>query len=452
MTDTPLHPVPASLVERYAVGRRLGSGGMSTVYQATDRLLHREVAIKIFTARAESEADIERQEAEARLLASLNHHALTTLLDAGVDTTDRDHPQIFLVMEYIPGDDLKHHLRAGPISPIQVCWLGFDLCEGVDFVHANGFLHRDITPANVLLATRTAETRLRGKLTDFGVASLRGSPQAGERVLGTAAYLSPEQAAGAEVTAASDTYSLGLVLLEALTGDVAFPGGVVDSALARLDRNPVVPSSVPEVIAKVLRRMTARRPRDRISLTAAAAAFRNVIYDDHIQHRGKADREAVELVVARSAALGPDEILHTLPGGSFERVARLAARVLQAPIALISVVDGDHVRITSHQALDVPDVDLDAAFRSAAHHGKHAAWTVSDTGAAPTTVDGSRVRAFASAPLIAHNGRSFGSLTVLSLQPRRFTAAELETLQDLADVLVHEMELRLAIRRALLAR
>jgi hypothetical protein len=413
---------------------------MSTVYQATDRLLHREVAIKVFTARADSEEDVERQEAEARLLASLNHHALTTLLDAGVDTGDRDHPQIFLVMEYIPGADLRHRLRGGPISPIQVCWLGFDLCEGVDYVHANGVLHRDIKPANVLLASRTADTRLRGKLTDFGVAALRGEDEAGEHVVGTAAYLSPEQAAGDPATPASDTYSLGLVLLEALTGVVAFPGGVVDSALARLDRDPAISVGVPEVIADVLRRMTASRPQDRISLTDAAAAFRNVIYDDHIVQRGRTDATQRGADAARLAVVHRFELLETSHDESFDHVTRLAARILNVPIALITLLDGDRALVKGHLCDDFAGVDRDAAFWSVNPHAEREPWTVADTLADPRTrthrlvIDGPHVRSFASASLIAHDGGSVGSLSAMAEQPREFTGDELETLEDLAEV------------------
>ena len=205
MEQTQQNPVPRSLSRRYDVGRLLGRGGMSAVYQATDRLLKREVAIKVFTARAESPEEIARQEAEAQVIASLNHYALTTLFDAGVDTAEPERPQIYLVMEYIPGMDLRERLRQGALTTAQVCWLGADLCDALDVVHANGLLHRDIKPANVLLASRAAETRLRGKLTDFGVAALLGSRDPGDQVIGTAAYLSPEQAAGTATGAASDT-------------------------------------------------------------------------------------------------------------------------------------------------------------------------------------------------------------------------------------------------------
>jgi tRNA A-37 threonylcarbamoyl transferase component Bud32 len=437
---------------------------MSTVYQATDRLLQREVAIKVFTAAADSEADIERQQTEARLIASLNHHALTTLLDAGVDTTDAAHPQIYLVMEYIPGDDLRHRLRDGPVSPIQVCWLGFDLCEGLEFVHTNGFLHRDIKPANVLLANRTAETRLRGKLADFGVASLRGDPDANvamdadEYVLGTAAYLSPEQAAGDPATAASDTYSLGLVLLEALTAEVEFPGAIAESAMARLDRDPVIPDTVPKVIADIVRSMTSSRPQDRISLTDAAAAFRNVIYDDHILQRRPAGMAPVDAKAARVTAIHRYEILQTTREETFDRVTRLASRVLRVPIALITIVDAQRVAIRGRRGLDESEVDEDAPFWSTTRWGQRTPWAVADTradrraGSTPVPLNIPHARSYAAAPLVAHDGYSLGALYVFDRKPRAFKDGELETLKDLAEVVMHEMELQLAVRSALLER
>jgi serine/threonine protein kinase len=449
------NPVPLSLSTRYSVGRHLGHGGMSTVYEATDLLLKRQVAIKVFTARADSEADIQRQEAEARLIASLNHYALTTLHDAGVDATDQDHPQIYLVMEYIPGDDMRERLRQGPLTPFQVGWLGWDLCEGLDYVHAHGFLHRDIKPANVLLASRHAETRLRGKLTDFGIASLLKVRDTGEEIRGTAAYLSPEQAEGGQVTTASDLYSLGLVLLEALTGQVAFPGGIEESAFARLDRDPTItaPDPVPEEFAAVLRSMTARRPEDRISASAAAATFQNLLIDDLIRQRTLVEPDSAE--AERLAALVRYNILESPPEASFARATRLAGRSLDVPIALVAIVDVHQVRFMSEPGTEPPEVDWNAELCAITDPGTGHPWTVPDTVEDPRTrsnplvTDGPRVRAFAAAPLVTHDEHRLGALCVFDRVPRRFTSAELETLNDLADVVMNEMELRLASRRAL---
>jgi hypothetical protein len=450
--------VPASLADRYSVGRRLGRGGMSTVYQATDRLLQREVAIKVFTARAESAADVERQEGEARLLASLNHYALTTLFDAGVDATEPDRPQIYLVMEYVPGDDLHEQLRRGPLAALQVCWLGVDLCEGLAFVHANGVLHRDIKPANVLLATREAETRLRGKLTDFGIASLLGSRDLEEWVTGTAAYLSPEQAEGGTPTAASDVYALGLVLLEALTGQVAFPGGIEESAFARLDRDPSISTEIPPAVATVLRGMTARRPEDRISLELAAAAFQDVLIDDVVRQRGLGAPRSGEKEAARLDALRRYDILDSPPEEAYDRVTRLAARVLNVPIAVVTIVDVDRVWNKSRTGVEVVQVDRNTSFCTTTDPAHGRPWSVPDaleddrTSRNPLVVGEPHLRSYAAAPLVTHDGHTLGSLCVFDHEPRAFSDTDLETLQDLADVVMNEMELRLASRRALFER
>jgi serine/threonine protein kinase len=267
------------------VGRILGGGGGATVYLAHDDLLNRDVAIKVFRATADAPHQLRAQEAEAHLVASLNHYALTTLFDAGVDATDPEHPQIYLVMEYIVGDDLRVHLLRGPLDATQLCWLGFDLAEGLQFVHENGLLHRDIKPANVLVAGRGATRRVRGKLSDFGIASAIGTLEIGGATTGTAAYLSPEQVEGRAATTASDVYSLGLVLLEAISGATAFPGSVFDSALARLDRDPLIPQWVPAAIAAILRGMTARRPEERTRLEEVATAFQAVLVDMLVAQR-----------------------------------------------------------------------------------------------------------------------------------------------------------------------
>ena len=123
---------PRVIAGRYRIAGRIGRGGRATVYSADDPLLQREVAVKVFHTSARDAEDLAMQEGEARLLASMNHYALTTLFDAGVDTTDPAQPQIYLVMERIPGVDLREHLRPrGPLGPAELAYRGFDLCEGL---------------------------------------------------------------------------------------------------------------------------------------------------------------------------------------------------------------------------------------------------------------------------------------------------------------------------------
>ena len=269
--------IPEILQSRYRLDRLLGAGGESSVYAAHDLVLHRDVVVKLRAADPLSPDDLLTQQAEALRHAALSHHALTTLFDAGVDSTDPEHPQVYSVMEHVLGGDLRGWLRRGALSVHQVCWLGHDLAEAADYLHDCGLIHRDIKPANVLLAERATDTRIRGKLTDFGIAKPIGDREPGEYTVGTAAYLSPEQVEGYDATPRSDTYALGLVLIESLTGRRTFPGGIEQSAFARLDRQPDVPSDIPGPLRAVLEQMTARRPADRPELQDVADLLQRIV-------------------------------------------------------------------------------------------------------------------------------------------------------------------------------
>lgn len=252
----------ALLGGRYELGTRLGEGGMGVVYKARDRMLSRTVAVKVFR---EGTTEVARTSSETQLLAGLNHHALVTLFDAHVGEGE---PR-YLVMEYIDGPTLQSQLESGPLSPDDVVRLARDLGEALHVVHAAGIVHRDVKPANVLLRPSSVPgEQFRAKLADFGIAYLVDSTRLTTpgTVIGSAAYLSPEQVTGASPQAASDIYSLGLVLLEALTGYRAFTQiGAHESALARLTQDPVIPSSVGYAWGDLLTRMTARDPARRPS-------------------------------------------------------------------------------------------------------------------------------------------------------------------------------------------
>ncbi|WP_375389557.1 protein kinase [uncultured Amnibacterium sp.] len=437
-------PIPAALPDRYRIGRLLGAGGMASVYEAHDSLLDRQVAVKVFRARAVVQADVLTQQAEAHLVASLNHHALTTLFDAGVDTTDPRRPQIYLVMEYIPGSDLRSRLRRGRLSVPQVCWLGLDLAEGLDYVHEAGFIHHDIKPANVLLADRRADTRIRGKLTDFGIASLAGAPDLTEFTTGTAAYLSPEQVQGEVAVPQSDTYSLGLVLLEAVSGAVAYPGGIEESAFARLDRQPDIPPWIPTRLATVLGAMTALRVTDRPSLKQVAAEFQAMVSEESTEQRPGA------LPVSQRF-----DVLEAPSDPAFEVVTRLARNILKAPIAFVAIVDGDRVVLRSRTGIDVGEVPRGGASWSTVDPGRMRAWTVRDAHLDERirhdalVVGEPYLRSFAAASLVAHDGARLGSLCVLDTRPREFQPRDLDNLADLAGMIVRELELRRSSRRAL---
>jgi hypothetical protein len=262
----------ATLVDRYRLDGLIGRGGMASVYSGVDLSLGRPVAVKVFAEAAEGIDDSERRRSETALLASLSHRALVRLYDAARDdATGRE----FLVMELIEGRDLRETLRLGPLSAADAAGLLADLAEGLHVIHDRGIVHRDVKPANVLLEPAHLPTRTwNAKLADFGIARLIDDARLTRTglLVGTPGYLSPEQVNGRPPTPAADVYSLGLLVLEARTGETAFPGPAVESASARLARDPDIPESLGPDWVTLLRTMTAREPGDRPTALEVAVA------------------------------------------------------------------------------------------------------------------------------------------------------------------------------------
>ncbi|WP_130177366.1 serine/threonine-protein kinase [Cryobacterium sp. SO1] len=245
---------------------------MAVVYRASDLALGRTVAVKLMHFDAAGGSGAARHSDEVAVLAHLNHFALVTLFDAGLEAIDGV-PRSFIVTEFVNGTDLRTHLLAGPMDPGEVARLGADLCEALHCMGSLGITHRDIKPANVLLAPSDFPGRVtRAKLADFGIARLFNAAHRTETgaVVGTAGYLSPEQASGLPLGPATDVYSLGLVLLECLTGEHSYPGTAVESALARLRRQPEIPDRLGPDWGTLLTGMTARKPEDRLRPAEAA--------------------------------------------------------------------------------------------------------------------------------------------------------------------------------------
>ena len=246
---------PESLVGgRYRLEAPVGRGGSAEVWSAVDEALGRKVAVKLVTASGGEDAG--RVGDEARLLARLSHPGLVPVYDAGTDDAGRP----WVVMELVIGETLADTLRRGALDPVRTAEVGRVLAEALAHVHAEGLVHRDIKPANVLMG-RDGRVRL----TDFGIARLVDAARvtATGLTVGTAGYLSPEQVTGAHVGPLSDVYSLGLVLLECLTGAREYPGTAVEVALARLSRQPRVPATLPAGWPGLLEAMTAREPAGR---------------------------------------------------------------------------------------------------------------------------------------------------------------------------------------------
>jgi len=257
---------------RYDLQEVVGTGGMSTVYRAHDRLLERTVALKVLHPHYGSDTEhAQRFRHEARAVAQLSHPGIVTVIDRG----ESDERQ-FIVFEYVDGENLKQLSgRRGPLPVQQALELTLQIADGLAFAHAHGVVHRDVKPQNVLVDGDGS-----AKVTDFGIArsldAEHGMTLTGT-VLGTSAYLSPEQAAGERVTAATDVYSLGVVLFELLTGDVPFPGeNAVAVAMRHLHEPP--PSllerrpDVPVRLAAAVERALAKDPARRFSSMDAFAA------------------------------------------------------------------------------------------------------------------------------------------------------------------------------------
>ncbi|ARC57975.1 Serine/threonine-protein kinase PknB [Frondihabitans sp. 762G35] len=432
---------------RYRLVDVIGRGGMAVVWRAHDESLNRAVAIKIFHAGA---VDPARQEAELGVLASLDHHALVNLFDAGVDEGPRGLDR-YLVMALVTGQNLDDRLRSAPIAPRHIAEIGYDMAEALDYIHAHGVVHRDIKPSNILLVDYGSRApRARAKLTDFGIALAEDVERltAEGVTTGTAAYLSPEQARGAEVGPASDVYSLGLVLLQCFTRRREFPGSLVESAVARLSRDPAVPEALAPHWVDLLRAMTAQEPRDRPGRAELVALLRHIVIAESSRHR-----DAVFTLEGEDRRLPEDaDVLDTLPGQALKHATAMAARLFSAPIAVVSIADRDRPWFQAHYdesvSAEVRAVDLSRAIVR-----QPGTVVLEDALADPRAVDSwfvtgpLGVRFYVGIPLTRRDGELIGTLSVLDVRPGTATRQQLENLRDLGALVISQLELRQESRR-----
>ena len=255
---------------RYEVLEALGSGGMADVFLAHDEVLDRDVALKVLNRRFSGDAQfVERFRREARSAATLSHPNVVPIYDRG----EAEDGACYISMEYLPGGTLKERItRDAPMDPKVVSETAGQIAEALQAAHEGGVIHRDVKPQNVLV-TRAGDV----KVGDFGIARAESSgTMTGEEVLGTAAYMSPEQASGRPVDPRSDLYSLGVVMYEMLTGVLPFAAnGSVSVAMKHANETPASPKSrnpdVPDAIDDLVVRLLSKDPDDRPPSASALA-------------------------------------------------------------------------------------------------------------------------------------------------------------------------------------
>ncbi|GAA4046636.1 serine/threonine-protein kinase [Agromyces indicus] len=349
----------AVLGERYRIDGLIGRGGMAAVYRADDLALGRRVAVKVFSPSTEGIDDAERRKSETALLASLTHPSLVTLYDAAKDSgTHRE----FLVMELVEGRDLREVLRSGPVARPDVARMLADLAEGLHVIHSRGIVHRDVKPANVLLAPAHLPTRRwNAKLADFGIARLLDESRltATGRIIGTPGYLSPEQVRGETLSSAADIYALGLVMLEALTGVQAFPGPALESASARLVRDPEIPSTLGPDWVDLLGAMTARAAADRPTALDVALAAQTLDLATHADPGPGGDSDGPATVVQTALTHPPGTLgdTHVLPATRVGSNPQPSATDVQGSSATAASHDDDATAAT--RVLVRPDAPLE---------------------------------------------------------------------------------------------
>ena len=355
---------PQHLSDRYEVGEILGFGGMSEVHLARDLRLHRDVAIKVLRADlARDPSFYLRFRREAQNAAALNHPAIVAVYDTGEADTPTG-PLPYIVMEYVDGVTLRDIVHTeGPMPAQRAIEVIADACQALNFSHQHGIIHRDVKPANIMISKTGAV-----KVMDFGIA--RAIADAGNpvtqtaAVIGTAQYLSPEQARGVKVDARSDVYSLGCVLYEMLTGEPPFVGdSPVAVAYQHVREDPVPPSArhadiSPDLDAVVLKALS-KNPDNRYQ---TAAEMRADLVKVHSGERPDApkiftDAERTSLLSATPSRTGP--VSHQPRYQPKERSGSVARwLVAVAVLAVLTVVVTIAINAFGGETRDVqvPDV------------------------------------------------------------------------------------------------
>ena len=242
-----------TLSNRYQTAERLGSGGMSNVYKATDLILERTVAVKILAEHlSDDERFVARFRREALAVAKLIHPNIVQVYDTGIDEGRH-----YIVMEYVEGRSGAQILqRQGPVGPEIAAEIGIQACSGLDYAHRRGIIHRDVKPGNLMVVGGpVGGGEMTVKLTDFGIARAIEQTRITQvgSVVGTAAYLAPEQVRGEEATPATDVYALGVVIYQFLTGRLPYEGSsLAELAVRQQNEKPLPPSTYNDAVPETL--------------------------------------------------------------------------------------------------------------------------------------------------------------------------------------------------------
>jgi serine/threonine protein kinase len=293
---------PQEVAGRYRLDSRLGAGGMSTVFMALDTVLERPVAVKLLAEHlADDEAFVARFRREALAAARLQHPNIVQVFDSGLDEPSGRH---YIVMEYVEGPSCADLIRdQGVLDVDQAVHIVRDACHGLDYAHRAGVVHRDVKPGNLLISNDTGAA----KLADFGIAKAAEHTRITQvgSVLGTAAYLSPEQATGAESTPASDIYSLGVCAYQFLSGRLPHEYGSLTELALKQQNDSVEPirqyrPEVPETLDRAIRVALARQPEARYASALDMAQA--------VQAGLRGDENETTQVLERTAMLGAAEV------------------------------------------------------------------------------------------------------------------------------------------------
>ena len=333
-----MRPMGRTLVDdRYELRALAGSGGMADVFLAYDRVLDRDVALKLLKDRYASDEDfVERFRREARSAAALSSPFIVPVFDRG-ETEDGAY---YIAMEYLPGGTLEDRIaRAGRLSPREAVEVAVQVAEALQAAHERSVVHRDVKPGNVLM-TRAGHA----KVADFGIARAAEATTISEPgdILGSAKYMSPEQAAGDRVGPASDLYSLGVVLYEMLTGSVPFAVAIPADVPAEHAKGPPRRPSeanpgVPEVLDALVVRLLSANPKDRYSGSAELLGELGRVRNG-LPPTVPSPNEATTAALGSPMAPAPDPPKSAPPASAGTTHGRRSSWILAAFVSLIAVL------------------------------------------------------------------------------------------------------------------